>query len=95
MHAVLVTVSIDPNLMDEAQAALTEEVVPLVSSAPGLVAAYWMDPKEVDGGLRGNSIAFFDSEAAAQGMAAGARQMPVANGVAITDVEVRAVSASV
>jgi len=39
MHAVVVRVSIgDP---EDAQKALTEQVVPRVSRAPGFVAGYW------------------------------------------------------
>jgi hypothetical protein len=63
MHAVVVDVSI--NDMEQARQTLHEQVVPMVSKAPGFVSGYWLDS---DGG-RGHSVAVFDDEAAASAMA--------------------------
>jgi hypothetical protein len=59
MHALIIDVSI--NDMTAAQSELGR-LVPQVSSAPGFVAAYWV---ELDQG-KGTSIAVFDSEANAR-----------------------------
>ena len=58
MHAALVTVTIEPAQLDQAQQALTEEIVPMVSASPGFVAGYWLEPS--DG--KGMSLAVFDTE---------------------------------
>jgi hypothetical protein len=64
MHAVVVRVRITD--FEKARRALEEEVVPGVSSAPGFVTGYWLEP--VDG--VGLSIVVLESEEAAQGMIA-------------------------
>lgn len=86
MHAVVVHVDItDP---DGARQALENEVLPMVSSAPGFVAAYWLAPE--DG--RGTSFVVFDSEEAATAMAERARTMTEAP-AAVTEARVKEVIA--
>ena len=89
MHAVLVTVEIEAVEIDRAQKALREEIVPMVSAAPGFVAGYWLEPR--DG--QGVSLVVFDSEEQARQTAPpiGASPTP---GVTIASVEFRAVTAS-
>jgi hypothetical protein len=63
MHAVLVDVTIKDR--PSAQGELRDEVVPMVSGAPGFVAAYWVAVSD----NQGRSIAVFESEEAANGVA--------------------------
>ena len=62
MHAAIVTLSIDPAQAPAAAAVFTNEILPRIRSAPGLVAGYWLDP--VDG--RGLAFVVFDTEANAR-----------------------------
>ena len=61
MYAVVVKVSIS-NPAD-AQKALTEQVVPRISQAPGFIAGYWT---RADDGNNGQSMIVFESEDAAR-----------------------------
>ena len=61
MHAVVIRVSIKDE--ENAQKALTEEVVPRVSHAPGFVAGHWT---KSDDGTNGMSLLVFESEDAAR-----------------------------
>jgi hypothetical protein len=88
MHAVVVKVTITDE--EAAEKGLQEEVVPSVSQAPGLVAAYWT--RSADGG-NGASMLVFESEEAAKAMA-GVIDSPNTDAVTIDDVEVREVVAS-
>ena len=63
MHALFVTVSIDPAGMNEAVEALNSQVVPGVKQAPGFVAGYWFAPEQKGAALEGSSVVVFDSEA--------------------------------
>jgi hypothetical protein len=89
MHAVLMTVTIDPAEIDRAQKALREEVIPMVSAAPGFVAGYWLEPTD----SQGVSLVVFETEEQARQTAppAGASPTP---GVTIASVEFRPVTAS-
>jgi hypothetical protein len=58
MHAVLMTVEIEAVEIDGAQKSLREEIIPMVSAAPGFVAGYWLEPR--DG--QGVSLVVFESE---------------------------------
>ena len=90
MFAAIVSLSIDPAQAPAAAAAFTNEILPKVRSAPGLVAAYWIDPEEG----RGLGFLLFDTEA-------NARQStpPVSNwvapGVTIRDTDIRRVAVSI
>ena len=90
MHAAIVTLSIDPALAPAAAAAFTNEILPTIRSAEGLVAGYWVDP--VDG--KGLGFLVFDTEEHAR------RSTPpqtswAAPGVTIHNVEFRRVAVSV
>ena len=64
MHALVVQ-----STLNDPEAAVTfarEQVVPLVSGAPGLVAGYWVRLAEE---RKGTSIVVFESEEAARAMA--------------------------
>jgi|InoplaM3SAM_1038581.scaffolds.fasta_scaffold19886_1 hypothetical protein len=62
MYAAIVTLSIDPAQAPAAAAAFTNDILPKIRSAPGLVAGYWLDP--ADG--RGLGFLVFDTEANAR-----------------------------
>jgi len=83
MHAALLTVTIDPAQADAARVALAEQVVPMVRSAPGFVAGYWVDP--VDG--KGLSFVVFESEAQARQTAPPAGASP-APGVTVDSTQI-------
>ena len=85
MHAIVVRVTIKDQQAGEK--VLREQVVPLVSGAPGFVAGYWT--RRDDNGL---SMLVFESEEAAQGLA-GQIQSPDPDVVAMEGVEVREVVA--
>ena len=90
MHAVAVKVAIGD--AESAQKELHERVVPSVSGAPGLVAAYWT---RSDDGSNGLSMLVFETEDAARGMAdriRGADWMPQT--VTLESAEVREVVAN-
>ena len=86
MNAVVVHASLPGGVNDERLAALRDEVVPMVSAAPGFVAGYWLEP-DGDDGL---SIVVFDSEASAKA-AAPPVGTDMGHGVTIKSVEHRAV----
>ena len=60
MHAVIVKVSLHD--ADTAQRELREEVVPMVSGAPGFIAGYWVRVSDDTG----TSVVVFESEEAAR-----------------------------
>jgi len=90
MHAVLVSVSVDADVMESAQATLREQVVPTVAREPGFVAGYWLEP-EHDG--KGISIVVFEAEEQARQAAPSVGPAPVP-GVTIDSVDFRAVMAN-
>jgi hypothetical protein len=89
MHAIVVTVQVDPGQMDVARSTLQQQVVPRVSSAPGFVTGYWLGP--VEG--RGMSVTLWVDEQAAQAAAAMIRSAPTPPGVTLVDVQPREVLA--
>ncbi|MFF3767631.1 hypothetical protein ACFYYR_26615 [Streptomyces sp. NPDC001922] len=89
MHAVLVTLTIEPVLAPVAAAALMEDIMPSVRSAPGFIAGYWMEP--VDG--RGLSMVLFESEDEARAATPPAADW-TAPGVTIEGTEIRRVAAT-
>lgn len=58
MHALAVNVKIETGKEEEAREELQTNVVPRVKQAPGLVAAYWMNPQNGSG----YALLVFDSE---------------------------------
>ncbi len=90
MHAALVTVTIDPGQAPAAAAALMDDILPEVTSAPGFAAGYWLEP--ADG--QGFSILLFDTEEQARQAAEAAASWP-APGISIDGVQIRRVAVSV
>ena len=88
MHAVLVRVTI--NDAEAATQHLHENVVPHVSQAPGLVAAYWV---RLPDGDQGRSMLIFESEDSAR-QAAEQLVPPPDNAAVIDSVDVVEVVAS-
>lgn len=86
MHAVVIDVSITD--ADQAQRELRENVVPMVSQAPGFVAGYWMEA----GSGKGHSVVLFESEEQAKNAAERASSNTPAP-VTMDSVEVREVIA--
>jgi hypothetical protein len=86
MHAVVVKVTISD--LEGATRALQEQVVPLVSQAPGFVTGYW-----TRAGNNGLSMVIFESEEAAKAVSERVRDN-VPDAVTIDDVEVREVVAN-
>ena len=81
MHAVVINVTINDRA--GAQAEL-KEVVPMVSGAPGFVAAYWVALTD----NTGTSVAMFDTEASAEANAAMVRSAPREGAVTMDSVTV-------
>lgn len=86
MYAVVVDVSISD--AEQAQSALRERVVPMVSQAPGFVCGTWM----AFGEGKGHSVVVFQDEDAAKTMAGQVRSN-VPPAVTIDDVQVHEVVA--
>jgi hypothetical protein len=90
MHAVVVRATIGD--AEIAQKGLVEQVVPRVSNAPGLVAAYWTRSDDRKNGV---SMIVFDSEDAARGAAEMIRSSPPPETVTLDSIEVREVLANI
>jgi hypothetical protein len=90
MYAALITLGIDPHQAPAAAAALTNDILPTLRSAPGFIAGYWLDPA-LDG--KGFSMVLFESERQARESVP-----PTCNwdapGVTIIDVDFRRVAAT-
>jgi len=89
MHAAVVTVTVDESI-DPERKMLREGIIPLVSSQPGFVTGYWLEP--VDG--HGLSFVIYDTEANARGGLDAMEIKPGATpgpGVVIDTTEVREV----
>ena len=91
MHAVVGNVSIESGREDEAVAYLKENVLPMVKQAPGVIAGYWVDPR--DG--KGFGITLYESEEAARGAVDMARSAPMPDYVSFDSLEVREIVAQV
>ena len=76
--------------MSAAAAALMNDILPEITSAPGFVAGYWLEPAEG----RGFSIVLFDTEEQAVQSMAQTSSWSVP-GVTIGDVEVRRVAVAI
>jgi hypothetical protein len=84
MHAVLVSVRIEPDRADEAEKLLREQTVPRASSLDGFVKGYWARAAD---GTRGRGTLLFESEAAAEA-ATGQIQAPPGGPTTIESIEV-------
>jgi hypothetical protein len=89
MHAVVVRATIGD--AEIAQKGLQEQVVPRVSNAPGLVAAYWTRSDDKTNGV---SMIVFESEEAARAAAEMIGNTPPPETVTLDNVEVREVVAN-
>jgi hypothetical protein len=89
MHAVLMTLTIDPGQAPEAAAALTNDILPRIRSAPGFVAGYWLEPLE----SKGFSMVLFETEEQTHASVPPASDW-TAPGVTIDSVDVRRVAAT-
>jgi hypothetical protein len=90
MHAIVVTVAIEPGQAEASQAILNEQVVPRVAAASGFSTGFWTQGAA---GTDGLSMVVFDTEDNANAAAEMARNMPLPPGVTMRGVEVRAVVA--
>lgn len=86
MHGVVVRVTIKD--LDPAEHALREQVVPVVSQAPGFVTGYWL--RKDDSGL---SFVIFESEETARA-ASEMIESPNPDAVTVDEVEIREVVAN-
>ena len=89
MHAVVVRATIGES--EVAEKGLKEQVLPRVSSAPGLVAAYWTRSDDRKNGV---AMMVFDSEETARGAADMIGNAPPPETVTLDNVEVREVVAN-
>ncbi len=89
MHAAIVRASIPAGVNEARLQNLQEQVVPMVSGAPGFVAGFWCDAA----GDKGLAFIVFEDEASAKAAAppAGA---DMGEGVTIESVEFRQVIAN-
>src|SRR5438093_4698615 len=63
MHAVVITVGIEPGKADEATAILHNQVVPDVKATPGFVSGTWARSED---GTNGHSLVLFENEETAK-----------------------------
>ena len=89
MHAVLVSVSVDAEAIESAQATLRDQIVPTVAKEPGFVAGYRLEPENG----KGISLVVFETEEQARQAAPSVGPAP-APGATIESVELRAVVAN-
>ena len=89
MHAVVVKATIGD--FEIAHKGLTEQVLPRVSNAPGLVAAYWTRSEDKTNGV---SMIVFESEEAARAASQMIGNSPPPDTVTLDSVEVREVIAN-
>ena len=90
MHAALIHLTIDPAQGPAAAAAFTQNILPKVKGAAGLVAGYWLDP--ADG--HGFGFLVFENEEQAVSATPPATKWS-APGVIIEHVHVRRVAVAV
>jgi hypothetical protein len=81
--------TIDPEQAPAAAEALVSDILPRVSSAPGFVAGYWLEPADGEG----FSIVLFETEEQAREATPPVSSW-AAPGITITDVEFRRVAAT-
>jgi hypothetical protein len=91
MHASLVTLTVDPEHAPAAANALTNNILPMIESAPGFVSGYWLEPDEAG---KGFAVVLFDTEEEARQATPPASDWS-APGVAIDSVGIRRVAVSV
>ncbi|MEP6973496.1 MAG: hypothetical protein ABI869_05050 [Actinomycetota bacterium] len=92
MHALLVSVTIDPGHGADAQSRLESDVLPRVKESPGMVSGVWTRSSD---GQHGSSIIVFETEEGAKAALAAAEQMPQSEFIHFDTPEVREVVAQV
>ncbi len=90
MVAAVVTLSIDPAQAPAAAAAFTNDILPRIRAAAGLVAGYWVDPVD----RKGLAFVVFDTEEHAR-QATPPRMSWDGPGVTIEGVDFRRVAVNV
>jgi quinol monooxygenase YgiN len=73
MHALVITVGIEPGKADEATAILHNQVVPDVKATRGFVSGTWARSED---GTNGHSLVLFENEETAKAALAQAKQGP-------------------
>jgi hypothetical protein len=91
VHAIVVTVKIEPGHDVEAAEQLQTTVLPRVKETPGVVSGYWLAP--VEG--RGFSLLLLENEEAARSAAAMISNAPRPDFVSFDSIEVREVIAQI
>jgi hypothetical protein len=89
MHAALVSVRVEPEALESGLTVLREQVVPMIASAPGFVAGYWLAPENNVGW----AVIVFETEEQAREAAPPVGPAP-APGATVERVDFRAVVAS-
>ncbi|TMK29510.1 MAG: hypothetical protein E6G61_09485 [Actinobacteria bacterium] len=90
MHAVVVTVSIEPGHAEEAKAQLETNVLPRAKETPWVVSGYWTRSPD---GEHGFSMVIFENEEAARAAADNIPNLPTPDFVTFDNIEVREVVA--
>ena len=90
MHALVVSVTIEPGHDEEAQAQLESNVLPMVKQSPGVVSGYWMRSGD---GQHGSSVVLFENEEAARAAADMVPNTPRPDFITFDSIEVREVVA--
>jgi hypothetical protein len=91
MHALVVTVNVEPGREDEGVEFLQTNVLPGMKQIPGLVSGYWLATR--DG--QGLTVLLFENEEAAQAAAAGLPNASRADFATLGTVELREVVAQI
>jgi len=81
MHAMVVTVRVDPERGDEATQMLNAQVVPGAKALTGFVSGHWVRAASGD---RGMGIVIFDTEANARAAADAVGGDPMPDGAPVT-----------
>ncbi len=85
MHAMIVSMTLDPTRTAEVDRHLREDVAAWARTRPGFVTGRWMRSGD---GLRGWGVVTFESAAAAEAAAVGPRSAPDGPAWSIDSVEV-------
>jgi hypothetical protein len=90
MHALQVTVTIQPGHAEEGQEHLEANVVPRAKTAPGFISGYWTRSAD---GEHGFSFSVFESEESARGAADMIPNTPRPDFITFDSIEVQEIVA--